>query len=325
MKYRQLGQTGLEVSALSFGASSLGSVFRETDDEESIRTVHSAIDFGINYIDVSPYYGNTKAETVLGQAIRQLPRDKFLLSSKAGRYGESDFDFSAQRIVRSVEESLERLHTEYLDILFLHDIEFVPAQVILEEAIPAMDELKKQGKIRFSGISGLPLALFEQLIPQTDVDAILSYCHYSLNDNSLLDLLPLLEKNGVGVVNASPLSMGLLSTRPTADWHPAGEELKAVCRKAAEHCEAKGADIAKLAIQYSTRNEQIPTTLVSTATPANIVKNAAWVDEPLDEELLQEVLEILAPVHNVTWASGRPEYNGQSGDSSEPIEGSARR
>ncbi|WP_172193710.1 aldo/keto reductase [Saccharibacillus qingshengii] len=315
MKTRKLGSTGLEVSALSFGASSLGSVFRETDDQESIRTVHSAIDAGINYIDVSPYYGLTKAETVLGQAIRELPRGKFLLSSKAGRYGESEFDFTAERIMRSVEESLKRLHTDYLDILFLHDIEFVPADVIVEEAVPAMNMLKKQGKIRFSGISGLPLALFEQMLPQIEVDAILSYCHYSLNDDSLLGLLPLLEDRGVGVVNASPLSMGLLGTRAIADWHPAGEDLRAACRRAAEHCAARGGDIAKLAIQYSTRNAEIPTTLVSTATPANIVKNAAWVDEPLDEELLLEVLDILKPVHNKSWTSGRPEYNGAAGTS----------
>ncbi|WP_017815765.1 aldo/keto reductase [Paenibacillus shenyangensis] len=315
MKTRKLGSTGLEVSALSFGASSLGSVFRETEDQESIRTVHSAIDAGINYIDVSPYYGLTKAETVLGQAIRELPRGKFLLSSKAGRYGESEFDFTAERIMRSVEESLKRLHTDYLDVLFLHDIEFVPADVIVEEAVPAMNMLKKQGKIRFSGISGLPLALFEQMLPQIEVDAILSYCHYSLNDDSLLGLLPLLEDRGVGVVNASPLSMGLLGTRDVADWHPAGEDLRAACRRAAEHCAARGGDIAKLAIQYSTRNEEIPTTLVSTATPANIVKNAAWVDEPLDEELLLEVLDILKPVHNKSWTSGRPEYNGAAGTS----------
>lgn len=311
MQYRKLGNTGLDVSVLSFGASSLGSVFHQTDDSESVRTVHAAIDSGINYIDVSPYYGHTKAEAVLGQAIQQLSRDKFLLSSKAGRYGESTFDFTSARIFSSVEESLSRLHTDYLDILFLHDIEYVPAQIILEEAVPALHELKKQGKIRFCGISGLPLQLFEKLLPQLDVDAILSYCHYSLNDTSLLGLLPLLNEKGIGLVNASPLSMGLLSTRKPAEWHPAGSHLKAVCKKAAEYCASKGTDIAKLAVQFSTSHEQIPTTLVSTANPDNITKNAAWTDEPLDTALLQEVLEILKPIHNKTWVSGLSEYNEQ--------------
>jgi aryl-alcohol dehydrogenase-like predicted oxidoreductase len=309
MRYRKLGNTGLDVSILSFGASSLGSVFRETDERESIRAVHAALDAGINYIDVSPYYGLTKAETVLGKAIREIPRDRFLLSTKAGRYGADEFDFSYNRILTSIDESLARLHTDYVDLFFLHDIEFVPADIILEEAVPAALRLKEQGKIRFWGFSGLPLQMFEKMLQKTEPDVVLSYCHYSLNDTSLLGLLPELEARGIGLVNASPLSMGLLSLRGAPDWHPASPELKAVCRKAAEFCAARGTDIAKLAVQFSTANERIPTTLVSTANPDNIAKNARWVEEPIDEELLRDVLKLLEPVHNVTWVSGRPEYN----------------
>ncbi|KAF9121220.1 hypothetical protein BGX30_002719 [Mortierella sp. GBA39] len=278
MKYRKLGKTGLEVSALSFGASSLGSVFRDTDEQESLRTVHEAIDSGINYIDVSPYYGLTKAETVLGKALKDIPRDRYLLSTKAGRYGENEFDFSHNRIVTSLDESLKRLNVDEVDILFLHDIEFVPAQIILEEALPALEKLKQAGKIR------------------------------------LLDLLPLLEERNTGLVNASPISMGLLSTRGTPAWHPADPEIKEACLKAAQFCADQGEDIAKLAVQFSTSNERIPTTLVSTANPENIRRNASWVEEPVDERLLSEVLAILEPVHNRTWTSGRPEYNTKIGE-----------
>lgn len=309
MKYRLLGNTGLEVSILSFGASSLGSVFRQTDDAEGIRTVLAALDAGINLIDVSPYYGATKAETVLGKAISQTSRDRFYLSTKAGRYGADSFDFSRARIISSLEESLRRLQTDYVDILFLHDIEFVPPEIILDEAIPALNSLKEQGKIRFIGICGLPLALFEQLLPKVHVDAIISYCHYALNDTSLLRLLPLLEKLGVGLINASPLSMGLLSTRGTPDWHPASSELKETCLRAAKLAADRGSDIARLAVQFSTSHRGIPTTLVSTANPDNIVRNAKWTDEPMDEELLNEVLDILRPIHNQSWVSGLPQYN----------------
>lgn len=314
MNYRKLGKTGLDVSVLSFGASSLGSVFRDTDEAESLRTVHQAIEAGINYIDVSPYYGLTKAETVLGKALKEIPRDKYLLSTKAGRYGADTFDFSFDRIVSSVEESLKRLNVNEIDVLYLHDIEFVPAEIILQEAIPALERLKESGKIRFSGICGLPLALFETFIPRVRVDSIISYCHYSLNDTSLLDLLPLLEARGVGLVNASPLSMGLLGTRGAPDWHPASREIKDACLQAARYCAEQGEDIAKLAVQFSTSNERIPTTLVSTANPENIRKNAAWTDEPIDERLLAEVLAILQPIRNRTWASGRDEYNSETGD-----------
>lgn len=309
MKYRKLGKTGLEVSALSFGASSLGSVFRETDDAESVRTVHTAVDMGINLIDVSPYYGLTKAETVLGKAIAEMKRDRFVLTTKAGRYGADKFDFSEQRIISSVDESLQRLQTDYIDILFLHDIEFVPFEQVAEGAFLALEKLKQAGKIRFSGVSGLPLTVFEKSLAYTELDAVLSYCHYSLNDTSLLDILPLLERQQVGLISASPLSMGLLGNRALADWHPAGAEIRAACQEAAAYCAAKGEDIAKLAVQYATANERIPTTLVSTANPDNIRKNIEWTDEPINEELLAEVLAILAPIHNRSWESGRQEYN----------------
>ena len=313
MKYRRLGNTGMDVSVLSFGASSLGSVFRTTDEGDSIRAVHAALDAGINYIDVSPYYGLTKAETVLGKAIKDVPRSGFYLSSKAGRYGADAFDFSAATIIASVEESLKRLHTDYLDILFLHDVEFVEPGIICEEALPALERLKRDGKIRNTGLCGLPLRLFESFLPDVQVDAIISYCHYALNDTTLERLLPLIEERGVGLVNASPLSMGLLGTRGAPDWHPASDELKAVCRRAAEYCARNGEDIAKLGIHFSTANERIPTTLVSTANPANIVNNARWVTEPIDQALLREVLKILKPVKDRTWASGIPAYNADIG------------
>ena len=109
MQYRPLGKTGWDVSVLSLGASPLGSVFRDLDAREGIRTVHFAIDQGINFIDVSPYYGLTKAETVLGKALKEIPRDKFILATKVGRYGVDDFDFSPARVVASVEQSMKRL------------------------------------------------------------------------------------------------------------------------------------------------------------------------------------------------------------------------
>lgn len=311
MQYRALGNTGLNVSALSFGASSLGSVFKPVDEGEGIRTVHAALDRGINLIDVSPYYGLTKAETVLGKALASAPvtRDRYVLSSKAGRYGENVFDFSEARIVRSVDESLARLKTDYLDILHLHDIEYVPLGPIVEESIPALQKLKRQGKIRFIGITGFPLKIFQTVLSQTSVDVIISYCHYALNNNRLLELLPLLQEKGVGLINASPISMGLLSRQGPPDWHPATEEIKQVCRQTAAYCQARGADLPGLAIQYAVHNAQIPTTLVGTANPANLARNIAWMDEPIDLDLFREVQERLRPIHNQSWPVGLPENN----------------
>ncbi|MBO1513315.1 aldo/keto reductase [Metabacillus bambusae] len=308
MKYRKLGKTNLEVSTLSYGASSLGSVFRNIDETEGIRTVHTAVDLGINLIDVSPYYGLMKAETVLGKAIKEISREKFILSTKAGRYGENEFDFSKNRIINSLEESLKRLSTDYIDILLLHDIEFASFDQIMEEGIPALQQLKEQGKIRFFGVSGLPLSIFEKVLKQKSLDVILSYCHYSLNDSSLLNILPLLEQKQVGLINASPLSMGLLSQRSVPEWHPASRDIIETCKRAADYCKQQGEELSKLAIQYSVANGKIPTTLVSTANVENIKKNITWANEPIDLELLQEVLTILEPIHNKTWPSGSSEY-----------------
>lgn len=309
MKYRTLGNTELEVSILSFGASSLGSVFGEIDESEGIRTVYEAIDLGINFIDVSPYYGLTKAETVLGKAIKNIPRDKFILSTKAGRYGENDFDFSSKRIIKSVDESLTRLQTDYIDILHLHDIEFVSLDQIIHESIPTLLELKKAGKIRFIGISGLPLKIFKVVSEQVPLDTILSYCHYTLNNTGLLTIEEEMRNKGIGIINASPLSMGLLTKKGPPDWHPASDEIKRVCRQAVQFCEEQGVAIEKLAVQFAVANDRIPTTLVGTANPKHIVRNVAWIEEPIDMELVNQVREILKPIDQKMWLSGRKENN----------------
>ncbi|UCC53851.1 MAG: aldo/keto reductase [Anaerolineaceae bacterium] len=311
MEYRELGNTGLEVSAISFGASSLGSVFRQINESDGIRTVHMAVDLGINLIDVSPYYGLTKAETVLGKALQQIPRDSYYLATKVGRYGEriDAFDFSAERATASVDESLARLQVETIDIIQCHDIEFGALDQVVDETIPALRRLQEAGKVRFVGITALPLNAFRYVLDRIPVDTILSYCRYSLNDTGLLSLVPLCEEKGTGIINASPLSMGLLTNRGTPDWHPAPDDIKNACAEAARFCDAKGVDIAQLAVQFSVAHPAFATTIVGTANPDNIVKNVSWAQTPIDQDLLADVQAILAPVQNKTWPSGRPENN----------------
>jgi L-galactose dehydrogenase len=310
MQYRVLGATGLRVSVLSYGASPLGGVFGDVSESDGIRTVHAALDGGINFIDVSPYYGHTKAETVLGKALQSVARDKYYLATKVGRYGENEFDFSAARVTHSVDESLQRLNTDYVDIIQCHDIEFTSLEQIVNETLPALREVVQAGKARFVGITGLPLKVFREVLSRTEVDTILSYCHYALNDTSLETLLPFLEEKRAGIINASPLSMGLLTDKTSLpDWHPAPAELRAACAEAAAHCKARGVDISQLAVQFAVANPAIHTTLVGTAKAENIEKNIAWASEPLDEELLRDVEKILSPIKNQTWPSGLPENN----------------
>ncbi|HVT71963.1 MAG TPA: aldo/keto reductase [Lacunisphaera sp.] len=310
MLYRPLGRTGLQVSILSFGASSLGGVFRPTDDAESIRTVHTALDLGINFLDVSPYYGATRAEAVLGRALRGVARDRYHLATKVGQYGEGEFDFSAARVTRSLDESCARLGIDYIDLLQCHDIEFASLDQIVDETIPALLALKRAGRIGHIGITGLPLKIFPAVldrVPAGDVATILSFCHYELNDTSLEPLLPYFARKGVGVINASPTGMGLLTPRGVPAWHPATPAMVAGARRAVEYCRSAGVDLVKLAIQFAVAHPGIATTLVGSANPENIRRNIAWAGERLDRELLDGVLEVLRPIRNHNFTRGRPE------------------
>jgi len=310
MLYRPLGRTGLNVSVLSYGASPLGGVFRDTDESEGIRTVHTALDLGVNFIDVSPYYGLTKAETVLGKALREIRRDRYYLATKVGQYGDGIFDFSAARVTRSLDESCARLGVDYIDLLQCHDIEFADLDQIVHETLPALVALRTAGRIGHIGITGLPLKIFPAVLDRAGpdvVDTILSFCRYELNDTALDTLIPYLQQRGVGIINASPTGMGLLTARGVPSWHPAPPAMLAGARRAVEYCQSVGADIVKLAIQFAVSHPAIATTLVGSANPTNIRKNIEYTQEPIDFELMAKVLELLKPIRNHNFTRGRPE------------------
>lgn len=310
MNFRRLGRTNLNVSVLSFGASSLGGVFHATDDRESIRTVHTALDLGINFIDVSPYYGKTRAETVLGKALKGVARDRYLLATKVGQYDDGVFDFSAARVTRSLDESCARLGVEHIDLLQCHDIEFADLDQIVNETLPALVRLREQGRIGHIGITGLPLKIFPGVIERTApgvVETILSFCRYELNDDALVSLLPLCRERDIGVINASPTGMGLLTERGVPAWHPAPKAIVQACADAAKFCRQHGVEIVQLAVQFCVAHPQIATTLVGTANPDNIRKNVAWANEAPDFAMIAEVRRILRPIQNHNFTRGRPE------------------
>ena len=310
MHYRTLGRTGLQVSVLSFGASSLGGVFRATDDAEAIRTVHTAVDLGMNFIDVSPYYGATRAETVLGRALAGIPRGRYLLATKVGQYGDGQFDFSASRITHSLDESCARLGVDHIDLLQCHDIEFADLNQIVDETLPALVRLREQGRIGHIGITGLPLKIFPAVLDRTApgvVETVLSFCRYELNDTAINYLEHYLRTKDVGIINASPTGMGLLTERGVPTWHPAPPAMIAGARRAVDYCQSVGADIVKLAVQFCVAHPAIATTLIGSANPANIRKNVAYLDEPIDFELMARALDLLKPIRNHNFTRGRPE------------------
>jgi L-galactose dehydrogenase len=307
MEYRKLGKTGWNVSIIGYGAAPLGGVYGKLDEKKGIRSVHTAVDLGINFIDTAPYYGATASETVLGKALKGIPRERYYLSTKIGRYGLADFDFSAERVVRSVDESLTRLRLAHIDLVICHDIEFVSIDQVVNETIPALQKLKRQGKVRKVAVSGLPLRIFPKVLDQTPLDAILSYCHYCLNDITLVRLFPYFQAKGVGVINAAPMAMGLLTQRGPQKWHPASNEIKEACARAVAHCRKKKASLSKLALQFAVGHRDIASTFVGSPTPEEVKQNIKCVGERIDMGLLSEVQEILRPIQNQTWPSGLPE------------------
>lgn len=310
MQTRLLGRTGLSVPILSFGASSLGQEFRAVSVEEALKSVHVALEGGLNLIDTSPFYGRGMSEVMLGIALKKVPRDSYTLCTKLGRYDLAHFDFSAKRVAESVDVSLHRLGTDHLDLCLCHDIEFVEMAQIVEETIPALRKVQEQGKVRFIGISGYPMKAFRYVLDRTEVDCVLSYNQYTLQNTFFADdLVPMLKARGIGAMNAGPFSARLLTNAPLPAWLKEPEEVKAAARQAAALCESRGTDIAKLALQFSLANADIATTVAGSANPDNIRKWIAWAEEPIDQELLREVQAIFAPVKNLGHVEGLPQNN----------------
>src|SRR3954468_21032082 len=179
---RLLGRTGLELPILSFGASSLGAEFRNVTLDEVLASVRVALECGLNFIDTSPFYGRGMSEVLLGVALKGVPRENYILGTKLGRYDLAHFDFSAKRVAESVDVSLHRLGTDHLDIVLCHDIEFVELAQIVEETIPALRKVQEQGKVRFIGISGYPMKAFQYVLERTELDCVLSYNQYTLQN-----------------------------------------------------------------------------------------------------------------------------------------------
>jgi aryl-alcohol dehydrogenase-like predicted oxidoreductase len=307
---RRLGRTDLQLPILGFGASSLGQEFRSVKLDEALASVRAALECGLNFIDTSPFYGRGMSEVLLGIALRGVPRESYMLCTKVGRYDLQHFDFSAKRMAESVDVSLHRLGTEYLDIVLCHDIEFVPMQQVVDETIPALRKIQQSGKVRYIGFSGYPMKIFRFILDQTSVDCVLSYNQYTLQNTRFADeIIPYLDSKGVGVMNAGPFSARLLTNAPLPAWLKEPEEVKAAARKAAQLCDKEGSDIAKLALQFCIGNPDITTTIAGSANPGNVKKWAEWAAEPLDKKLLAKVLKIFEPVKNIGHTEGLPENN----------------
>jgi L-galactose dehydrogenase len=312
MDYRPLGKTGMQVSAIGYGASPLGNEFGDADFDEGVRAVQFAIDSGITFFDVSPYYGRTLAEERLGQAL-QGRRDKVILATKCGRYGKTidDCDYSSERVTTSIDESLKRLRTDYVDLLQVHDVEMVDdPDRIVTETIPALRKLQDAGKCRAIGITGLPLKILRYIASRAHVDTILSFCRYNLLvDDMNRHLTPFCIDHEVGLINASPLHMRILTKEGAPDWHPAPQPVKDAGRRVVELCRQANLDPADVALRFCLDHPYVASTLVGMSKVDHVKSNLRALTFKTPPALRQKIEQTIAPVKNVMWTQGRAENN----------------
>jgi L-galactose dehydrogenase len=300
MEFQTLGNTGLKVSRLGFGAAPLGNEYGGMSNSDVEQAVHLAIDSGINFFDTAPYYGRTLSETRLGEALKGR-RHEVVLATKCARYDLAGFDFSADCVTRSVDESLTRLQTDYLDIFHIHDVEFGDKRQIIDETMPAMRRIQASGKARFIGITGLSLRMLREVSAEAPVDCMLTYCRYNLLNTDAATMEPM------GLINASPLHMGLLTPAGPPAWHPAMPIVRETARKIVDFCQGRGVSVTDLALQFTLSNSNIATTFTGISTSDEVRRNLKAIQGAPDPEILREIEVIAQPARGRIWRAGRPE------------------
>ncbi|KAH8369242.1 hypothetical protein KR009_005195 [Drosophila setifemur] len=298
MEYRKLGKTGLEVSKVSFGGGALCANYG-FDLDEGISTVHEALKSGINYIDTAPWYGQGRSEEVLGQALKDVPRECYYIATKVARYDldyENMFDFSAKKTRESVEKSLKLLGLDYVDVIQIHDIEFAKdLDIVINETLPTLEQLVKEGKARFIGVSAYPISVLKECLTRAKgrFDTVLTYSRYTLTDETLLEYLDFFKSQNIGVICAAAHGLGLLTNSGPQPWHPASEDQKAIARRASELCKERGVELGKLAMYYTMQGlADVSTFLVGMQTRQLLRINLEAFEQGLSEQE-QEVLRYL--------------------------------
>ncbi|KAJ1825313.1 hypothetical protein GGH91_000167 [Coemansia sp. RSA 2671] len=271
----------LPLSKIGLGCGVFSGAYGLAPQADAVKAVRTALSNGVNLVDTSPYYGDS--ETKLGRALLELkdefPRSSYHICTKVGRYGYhiSDFDYSRKRISESILESMHRLHTDYLDIVLCHDVEFVDVSQIVDIALPKLFELKQQGLVRKVGISGYPLDVLLRICQIQQgrgfpLDVCLSYCNYNLHCQALTAAVPKLRAAGVEtIIAASPLSMGLLSDDETPEWHPAKSELKAAVKQCIDLVRSSDKiSLAEIAENYAFSYNDVDVHLVGAKTAQEV-------------------------------------------------------
>ncbi|XP_011643287.1 L-galactose dehydrogenase-like [Pogonomyrmex barbatus] len=311
MEYKELGKTGLLVSKLAFGCGPLGCHYGTYDEADAIEAVRRAIKQGINYIDTAPWYGQGRSEATLGKALKGIPREAYYIATKIGRYEldcDNMFNFTIEKTRESFKKSLEWLGVDYVDVIQVHDIEFAPSlDIIVTQTLPELSRQVAEGRAKHIGITGYPVSILKECIEKSNINiaCILSYARLTLIDDTLLEYVPFFKKHKIGLINAATLSMGLLTNNGPPSWHPASDETKKQCVNAAQYCQERNVEFAKLAIWHSMQYTDVDTNLVGIQTTKQLQMNLDVIRNGITEKekaLLKEIqVSFLSAVKNQHW------------------------
>ena len=293
MIYNSLNNTDIAISEFGFGASPFGNIYtKPISNNEAHQCIKLAIDNGINYFDVAPYYGQGIAEQKLAKALGKQTKN-IILSTKIGRYGKQDFDFSAEKIKQSIHNSLQLFSRDYLDMVFCHDIEFIDSKTILTIALPTLAKLKEKGLVKAIGISGYPLDILYNIAQQFPFDIILTYSQYTLINQTLKSYEKKFQKLGIDIINASPFDMGLLTNSNCPTWHPAPKTIKNKVKNLLNECHKKAISLEKLAFQYSLSYKFPLSHLTGIGSITDLQQCLKWYQSSLNTHNLNTIKELL--------------------------------
>jgi L-galactose dehydrogenase len=304
----RLGRRGPVVSRLAVGTSPFGGVFGRYDPSAAIGAVHAALEAGVTYFDTAPAYGATRSERVLGDALAGVPRDAFVVSTKAGKTTEASgrdrLAFDERSIRASVDASCERLGVEVVDVVFLHDFDLddgahLPAA--LDTGFGTLRTLKGEGRIRAVGAGIYRMDVWKRVLREVELDVALVHNHHTLIDVRAYELLPLAEARGVGVVNGAPFASGLLTGAPAPAWHPAPASARRLVDRARAMAEAAGVPLPRLVLSFAASEPRLPVTLAGAADADEVRRNLAWSSEAPDRGLVARAQEALEPLMNRQW------------------------
>ncbi|MEU5836899.1 aldo/keto reductase [Streptomyces diacarni] len=320
MRYSTLGATGLKVSRLGLGTTTFMGIFARRPPQASQRVLLRGLDAGITLVDTAPSYGQGLAEEWVGRALRGR-REEVVLTTKAGCYAPGSFDFSPARIRSGLEDSLRRLGTGHVDVLFAHDVEHCAPGRLVEEVLPVLERLRDEGKTRAVGVSGLLLEPLAAAVRHAGAEVVQSYCRYGLHDRSLAAPAADWRARRVATILGSPLAMGLLTRAGPPGWHPAPAALRAAARRAAAVCAEHGTDLASLAMRYALACPQLDAVLTGAGDPGHLDRNLRAVESAPEPEVLDAVLGCFADVTERTWPSGDGGEGDDEGNGDRPAAG----